>query len=80
MKDETMWLLLGGAVFAIFLLNKSAQSAGLSRVRPVFRPYTPRLGAIVNHPAGLLVPSRKAAPLQGQGFGMDHRSRYGYEQ
>lgn len=78
MKDSTLYFLIGGAVLTIFLMNKASSPTGLSgRSRPVFRRYTPRLGALVHHEGSLPQP-RLAAPVQGDGFGMDHRSRYGY--
>jgi len=69
MKNDTMWLLIAAGVVAYLVLNK--QATGLQGIPFRPQPFTPRRLAAT--------PLPRMQPNQGDGFGMDHRARYGYD-
>lgn len=71
MKKETMWLLIGAGVIGYLMLNNQPAPATVGRVR--FRPYSPP------HTMRGIPGGTGGYSEQGQGFGMEHRTRYGYD-
>jgi hypothetical protein len=72
MKKETLWLLAGAGVVAYLMFQQQSSPTTVSRVR--FRPYSPPHAALNGIPGGT-----GGYAEQGQGFGMEHRSRHAYD-
>jgi hypothetical protein len=71
MKNETLWLIAGAGVVAYLMFGQASSPTTVSRVR--FRPYSPP------HTMKGIPGGSGGYAEQGQGFGMEHRTRYGYD-